>query len=47
MVEAIRANNTPVWYILAADEGHGFAKKANQDFQSAATVMFLREHLLE
>ena len=47
MVEAIRANNTPVWYILAADEGHGFSKKQNQDYQAAATIMFLRQHLLQ
>ena len=47
MVEAIRANNTPVWYILAADEGHGFSKKQNQDYQAGATVMFLRQHLLQ
>ena len=47
MVEAIRSNGTPVWYILAADEGHGFSKKANQDYQAAATVLFLRQHLLQ
>jgi len=42
----MRAAKTPVWYILAADEGHGFQKKANQDYQSAATVLFVRQHLL-
>lgn len=47
MVEAMRQNNTPVWYMLAADEGHGFAKKKNQDYQFAATVLFARKHLLE
>jgi dipeptidyl aminopeptidase/acylaminoacyl peptidase len=47
MVEAIRKNNGPVWYLEAADEGHGFAKKKNQDFQFAATVRFIQEHLLK
>jgi dipeptidyl aminopeptidase/acylaminoacyl peptidase len=47
MVQAIRANKTPVWYILAGDEGHGFSKKPNQDYQAAATVMFLRQYLLQ
>ena len=47
MVKAVRKNNTPVWYLMAKDEGHGFAKKKNQDFQFYATVMFLQEYLLK
>jgi dipeptidyl aminopeptidase/acylaminoacyl peptidase len=47
VVSAIRKNGSPVWYLLAEDEGHGFAKKRNQDFQFAATVRFLEEHLLK
>jgi dipeptidyl aminopeptidase/acylaminoacyl peptidase len=47
MTAAIRAHGVPVWYLLAADEGHGFAKKSNRDFQFAATVMFVRRYLLE
>jgi len=47
MVEAIRKNGGPVWYLEAEDEGHGFAKKKNADFQFAATVMFIRDHLLK
>ncbi|HEU4594384.1 MAG TPA: alpha/beta fold hydrolase [Pyrinomonadaceae bacterium] len=47
MVKTVRANQTPVWYLMAKDEGHGFAKKKNQDFQFYATVMFLREYLLK
>lgn len=46
MVKAIRDNGGSVWYLMARDEGHGFAKKRNADFQFLATVMFLREHLL-
>jgi dipeptidyl aminopeptidase/acylaminoacyl peptidase len=47
MAEAIRKNGAPVWYLIADDEGHGFAKKKNQDFQFAATVMFVKEFLLK
>jgi len=47
MTAAIRARGVPVWYLLAADEGHGFAKKGNRDFQFAATVMFIQQHLLK
>ena len=46
IVERVRANGTPVWYLLAHNEGHGFAKKDNADFQFYATVLFVREFLL-
>jgi dipeptidyl aminopeptidase/acylaminoacyl peptidase len=46
MVATVKRNGGPVWYLLANDEGHGFAKKKNQDFQFYATVAFVREHLL-
>ena len=36
----------PVWYLLAENEGHGFARKENADFQFYAIVMFMRETLL-
>jgi dipeptidyl aminopeptidase/acylaminoacyl peptidase len=47
MAEVVRKNNTPVWYLLAKDEGHGFHKKKNRDFQFYATVMFVKEYLLK
>ena len=46
MVAKVRDNGGPVWYLNAKDEGHGFRKKPNMDFQFWATVMFVREHLL-
>jgi dipeptidyl aminopeptidase/acylaminoacyl peptidase len=46
IVARVQQGGTPVWYLMARDEGHGFAKKANQDFQFYATVMFVRENLL-
>ncbi len=47
IVDALKKSNTPVWYLMATDEGHGFAKKKNQDFQFYATVMFIKEYLLK
>lgn len=46
MVAKVRENGGPVWFLNALDEGHGFRKKPNMDFQFYATVMFVREHLL-
>lgn len=47
MVDIVRQNGTPVWWLMAKDEGHGFGKKKNQDFQFYATVMFVKEYLLK
>ncbi|WP_180974808.1 S9 family peptidase [Fischerella thermalis] len=47
IVETVRKNNVPVWYLMAKDEGHGFSKKKNIDFQFYATVMFVKEYLLK
>jgi dipeptidyl aminopeptidase/acylaminoacyl peptidase len=46
LIKRVRQNGTPVWYLLAKDEGHGFAKKQNEDFLFYATVMFLQKYLL-
>lgn len=46
MVAALRKNRVPVWYVVGKNEGHGFAKKANQDYLQAVEVEFLRRHLL-
>lgn len=45
IVRAVRANNHPCWYMLALNEGHGFAKKENRDYSLFATVQFLIEQL--
>ncbi len=47
MVKAIRDNGGTVWYLMAKDEGHGFAKKRNADYQFLATIQFYREFLLK
>ncbi len=46
IVAAIKKNNTPVWYLMANDEGHGFSKKNNADYQFYSSIMFVKEFLL-
>jgi dipeptidyl aminopeptidase/acylaminoacyl peptidase len=46
IVARVKDNGTPVWYLMANDEGHGFRKKSNADYQFYATVMFIQQHLL-
>jgi dipeptidyl aminopeptidase/acylaminoacyl peptidase len=47
MVTAVRQNRVPVWYLLANNEGHGFARKVNADYYFYATVQFLETTLLK
>ncbi len=47
MVQTVRANGAPVWWLMAKDEGHGFAKRSNQDFQFLAMTEFWQEFLLK
>jgi len=47
IVAALEQQGTPVWYLMAQDEGHGFQKKPNQDFQADVTAQFLQRYLLE
>ncbi|MEX1140482.1 MAG: prolyl oligopeptidase family serine peptidase [Bacteroidota bacterium] len=46
IVAALKKSNTPAWYLVATDEGHGFSKKKNQDYQFYATVQFIKTFLL-
>ncbi|HXR33577.1 MAG TPA: S9 family peptidase [Verrucomicrobiae bacterium] len=47
IVSALKKQGTPVWYVMAKDEGHGFQKKANQDYEFYADLEFLEEFLLK
>jgi dipeptidyl aminopeptidase/acylaminoacyl peptidase len=47
MVKAIRENGGTCWYLMAKDEGHGFGKKKNADFQFLSLVLFLQEQLVK
>jgi len=46
IVSAVRANGQEVWYLVGENEGHGFAKKENQDYQFWTTLMFWQRNLL-
>jgi dipeptidyl aminopeptidase/acylaminoacyl peptidase len=46
MVAAIRANGGEAWHLVAADEGHGFRKKANADYAFLAQLVFWKKYLL-
>lgn len=46
MADKVRENGGTVWYLEASDEGHGFRKKNNADFQRLATILFVRQFLL-
>ncbi|MDP3403580.1 MAG: alpha/beta fold hydrolase [Brevundimonas sp.] len=45
IVDAVRAEGRPVWYLLATNEGHGFRKKFNSDGQAEVTNLFFRQVL--
>lgn len=47
IIARVKKNGTPSWYLLAKDEGHGFVKKKNVDFQFYAIVLFMKEHLIK
>lgn len=47
IVKAVRGNGQPVWFLMFADEGHGFKKKTNNDYYGAAAIRFWQEYLLE
>ena len=44
---ALKKQGTPVWFLIGKDEGHGYRKKVNQDYQFYATVEFLQQYLLK
>jgi dipeptidyl aminopeptidase/acylaminoacyl peptidase len=46
MVKALRHQGGTVWYLMAKDEGHGFQKKNNSDYQFLTTIEFLKQNLL-
>jgi dipeptidyl aminopeptidase/acylaminoacyl peptidase len=44
---AVKAKGLPVWYLIGKDEGHGFQKKSNVDYQRAVLLEFIRTFLLK
>ncbi|MGQ0826852.1 MAG: alpha/beta fold hydrolase [Bacteroidota bacterium] len=47
MKQKIRDQKGDVWYLLAKDEGHGFKKKINLDYQQWSIVLFFQEKLVK
>ena len=47
MVKAVRDKGGMAWHLLGQDEGHGFAKKVNQDYQFWTSLMFWEQTLLK
>ena len=43
MLAALRRNNVEAWFMMAKDEGHGFAKKDNQEAQREAETLFFQK----
>lgn len=41
----VRSRGRNVWTVFANNEGHGFSKKDNSDYQRAVEVLFLQKHL--
>ena len=46
MVAEIRAGGCEAWHLVAANEGHGFAKKENADYAFLAQLAFWQKYLL-
>ena len=47
MRDKLKAQGNTVWYLEAKDEGHGFKKKANIDYQRLAVIRFMQEYLVK
>lgn len=45
ILAAVREAGGDPWYLVAMDEGHGFAKQSNRDFQREAETLFLQDVL--
>ena len=45
IVRSLQARGLPVWYLLADNEGHGFARRENADYYFAAYVRFVEQTL--
>ncbi|MEM9818031.1 MAG: S9 family peptidase [Cyanobacteria bacterium P01_D01_bin.6] len=47
LVDILAGKDIPVWYLVANDEGHGFSKKQNIDYQFYTNVLFMQQFLLD
>lgn len=47
MVAAVKKNGTPVWYMLAKDEGHEFTNPRNIEYEYYSAALFIQQFLLK
>ena len=47
MVAAVRKNGSPLWYLLATNEGHGFTRQTSTEFLLNAWASFMEQYLLK
>ena len=47
IVQALRNRGSPVWYIEALNEGHGYNRKENRNVYEQAAILFLQKYLGE
>jgi dipeptidyl aminopeptidase/acylaminoacyl peptidase len=47
MRDKLKSQGNTAWYLEAKNEGHGFRKKENIDFQRLAVIQFMQEFLLK
>jgi len=45
ILDKLNAQGTSTWFLMANDEGHGYAKKKNRDFLFDAEVLFIQRYL--
>lgn len=46
IAKEVRSHGRHVWTVFADNEGHGFSRKENRDYLTAAMVLFLQKELL-
>jgi dipeptidyl aminopeptidase/acylaminoacyl peptidase len=46
LVNALRQQGRPLWYMNALNEGHGYKRKENRDIYQQAAVLFFERHLV-
>ncbi|PAL21317.1 prolyl oligopeptidase family serine peptidase [Sphingopyxis sp. GW247-27LB] len=46
IVAAVRKNGGTAWHLVGTNEGHGFAKKENADYQFWTSLLFWQQYLL-
>ncbi len=47
LIAAVRQSGGTAWHLLAKNEGHGFRKKANADYQFWTSLLFWQKYLLD